>query len=85
MASFDCTHLTLQQNIPVYSLCITYFIIFITDSITCANRTEFTGYPGNKNDCAHCSVSDKVEFVAQPQHNPLSFVPAAEKIVICMK
>lgn len=46
--------------------------------------TEFTGYPGNKNDCAHCSAADEVEFVAQPQHTPLLFLPVAQKMDICM-
>lgn len=45
---------------------------------------EFTGYPGNKNDCAHCSASDKVEFVAQPWHIPLLFLPVAQKMHICV-
>lgn len=46
--------------------------------------TEFTGYPGNKNDCARCSAPDKVEFVAQPQHAPLLFLPVAQKVDVRM-
>lgn len=45
---------------------------------------EFTGYPGNKNECAHFSASDEAEFVAQPQHTPLLFLPAAQTMVMCV-
>lgn len=39
MASFECVHLILQQNIKSYSLYITYSIIFIIDTVTCANQS----------------------------------------------
>lgn len=45
---------------------------------------EFTGYPGNKNECAHSSASDAAEFVAQPQHTPLLFLPVAQTMVMCV-
>lgn len=45
---------------------------------------EFTGYPGNKNEHAHLSASDKAEFVAQPQNTPLLFLPVAQTMVMCV-
>jgi len=47
--------------------------------------TEFTGYPGCKNDHAHCCSPDKVEFVAQPQHTPLLLLPVAQEMGMCME
>lgn len=39
MAALDCTHLILQQSTRAYSLYITYLILFITLSVTCAKRS----------------------------------------------
>lgn len=71
MAALDCSHLILQQNTWAYSLHITSLINLLLIVLgLLRDLAEFTGYPGNKNECAHFSASDEAEFVAQPQRTP---------------